>query len=324
MIRVEHLSKRYGNRYALDDVSFEIGEGEIVGLLGANGAGKSTTMNILTGYLSATEGEVYVGGVSVLDDPTAAKRKIGYLPEQPPLYFDMTVKEYLDFVYELKGCSFPREAHLSEIMNVVKIADVRDRLIGHLSKGYRQRVGIASALVGDPPLLIFDEPTVGLDPKQIIKVRNLLRTLGKKHTVVLSTHILSEVQAVCERIVVIKEGHIVANERTEDITRRLETESRFRAKIAGATAGEIKEALRQIRDVTRVEQTGARDGESYPFTVETKSGADVRRAIFNLCVSKGWVLYGLERRGLDLEGVFVRLMDAGAEATDAKDTKKKR
>ena len=322
MIRVEHLSKRYGNRYALDDVSFEIEEGEIVGLLGSNGAGKSTTMNILTGYLSATEGEVYVDGVSVLDEPTAAKRKIGYLPEQPPLYFDMTVWEYLNFVYELKGCEFPRTAHLNEIMKVVKIADVSDRLIGHLSKGYRQRVGIASALVGDPPILIFDEPTVGLDPKQIIEVRNLLRTLGKKHTVVLSTHILSEVQAVCERIVVIKEGRIVACERTEDITRRLETESRFRVKIAGAPAGDIKEALRSLRDVTHVEQVGARDGESYPFTVETKSGADVRRAVFNLCVSKGWVLYGLERRGLELEDVFVRLMDSGVESP-ANDTKKR-
>lgn len=323
MIRVEHLSKRYGNRYALDDVSFEINEGEIVGLLGANGAGKSTTMNILTGYLSATEGEVYVDGISVLDEPTAAKRKIGYLPEQPPLYFDMTVREYLDFVYELKGCEFPREAHLGEIMKVVKITDVRDRLIGHLSKGYRQRVGIASALVGDPPVLIFDEPTVGLDPKQIIEVRNLLRTLGKKHTVVLSTHILSEVQAVCERIIVIKEGHIVACERTEDIARRLETEARFRVKIAGASSGEIKEALRQIRDVSHVEQIGARDGESYPFTVETKNGEDVRRAVFGLCVSKGWVLYGLERRGLDLEDVFVRLMESDGDSPVKKDTKKR-
>ncbi len=322
MIRVEHLSKRYGNRYALDDVSFSIEKGEIVGLLGANGAGKSTTMNILTGYLSATEGEVYVDGVNVLDDPMAAKRRIGYLPEQPPLYFDMTVREYLDFVYELKGCEFPREAHLSEIMSVVKIADVRDRLIGQLSKGYRQRVGIASALVGDPPLLIFDEPTVGLDPKQIIEVRNLLRTLGKKHTVVLSTHILSEVQAVCERIVVIKEGRIVACERTEDIARRLETEARFRVKIAGAPAGEIKEALRALRDVSHVEQVGAKDGESYPFTVETKNGADVRRAIFGLCVSKDWTLYGLERRGLDLEDVFVRLMDSDPDTP--KSEKKKR
>ena len=324
MIRVEHLSKRYGNRYALDDVSFTIERGEIVGLLGANGAGKSTTMNILTGYLSATEGEVYVDGVSVLDDPTEAKRRIGYLPEQPPLYFDMTVREYLDFVYELRGCSLAREAHLSEIMEVVKIADVKNRLIGQLSKGYRQRVGIASALVGDPPLLIFDEPTVGLDPKQIIEVRNLLRTLGKKHTVVLSTHILSEVQAVCERIVVIKEGHIVANERTEDITRRMEADGRFRVRIAGATATEIQNALRGVRDVSRTEQLGAKDGESYVFSVETKGGTDIRRAVFNLCVERGWVLYGMEKRGLELEDVFVRLMDDTAPAEATRDNRRKR
>ena len=328
MIRVSHLSKKYGNRYALDDVSFTIEKGEIVGLLGANGAGKSTTMNILTGYLSATEGEVYVDGISVLDDPTEAKRHIGYLPEQPPLYFDMTVKEYLDFVYELRGCSkdeFPPEKHLSDIMRGVKIEDVKHRLIGHLSKGYRQRVGIAAALVGYPPLLIFDEPTVGLDPKQIIEVRNLLRTLAKQHTVVLSTHILSEVQAVCERIVVIKEGRIIANERTEDITRRMESDGRFRVKIAGASGSEILGAIKGLRDVARAEQSGAKDGDSYVFSVETRGGADIRRAVFNLCVERGWVLYGMEKRGMALEDVFVRLMDdTAAVADDPRDNKRKR
>ena len=313
MIRVEHLSKRYGNRYALDDVSFEIQKGEIVGLLGANGAGKSTTMNILTGYLSATEGSVFVDGISVLDAPTEAKRRIGYLPEQPPLYFDMTVREYLSFVYELRGCDFAREAHLREIMEVVKIADVKNRLIGQLSKGYRQRVGIASALIGDPPLLIFDEPTVGLDPKQIIEVRNLLRALGKNHTVVLSTHILSEVQAVCERIVVIKEGHIVANERTEDITRRMERDGLYRVTVAGASAKEIQAALGELRDVKRVEPIGGKDGEGYRFSVETRGGADIRRAVFTLCVERGFVLLASERRGADLEDVFVRLMENGIE-----------
>ena len=313
MIRVEHLSKRYGNRYALDDVSFEIQKGEIVGLLGANGAGKSTTMNILTGYLSATEGSVFVDGISVLDAPTEAKRRIGYLPEQPPLYFDMTVREYLSFVCELKGCEFPREAHLKDVMQAVKITDVADRLIGQLSKGYRQRVGIASALIGDPPLLIFDEPTVGLDPKQIIEVRNLLRALGKNHTVVLSTHILSEVQAVCERIVVIKEGHIVANERTEDITRRMERDGLYRVTVAGASAKEIQAALSTLRDVKRVEPIGGKDGEGYRFSVETRGGADIRRAVFTLCVERGFVLLASERRGADLEDVFVRLMENGIE-----------
>ncbi len=313
MIRVEHLSKRYGTRYALDDVSFEIAKGEIVGLLGANGAGKSTTMNILTGYLSATEGSVWVDGISVLDEPTEAKRRIGYLPEQPPLYFDMTVREYLSFVYELKGCTLAREAHLADVMQAVKITDVADRLIGQLSKGYRQRVGIASALVGDPPLLIFDEPTVGLDPKQIIEVRNLLRALGKNHTVVLSTHILSEVQAVCERIVVIKEGRIVANERTEDITRRMERDGRYRVTVAGAPSKEIRAALESLRDVRRVEVLGGRDGEGYRFSLETRGGADIRRALFSLCVERGYTLLSSEQRGADLEDVFVRLMENGID-----------
>ena len=253
MIRVEHLSKRYGGHSALDDVSFTIGKGEIVGLLGANGAGKSTTMNILTGYLSASDGEAFVDGISVQNEPLRIKQRIGYLPEQPPLYPEMTVKEYLSFVYDLKRCEFPREPHLEEIMRVVKIYDVRERLIGHLSKGYRQRVGIASALVGDPPILIFDEPTVGLDPKQIIEVRGLLRTLSKNHTIILSTHILPEVQAVCERILVIREGRLVADERTEDIARRMEEESRFRMKIAGGASREIASALKELREVKRVE-----------------------------------------------------------------------
>ena len=216
MIRVENLVKRYGSNYALDDVSFEIGEGEIVGLLGPNGAGKSTTMNILTGYLSTTSGVAYVNDINILSDPIGAKKFIGFLPEQPPLYFDMTVMEYLNFVYELKGCTLDREAHLNEVLSVVKITDVKNRLIKNLSKGYKQRVGIAQALVGDPKVIIFDEPTVGLDPKQILEVRNLIRTLGKRHTVILSTHILAEVQAVCERVIIINKGKIIADERTEN------------------------------------------------------------------------------------------------------------
>ena len=323
MIRAEHLSKRYGAHYALDDVSFEIKAGEVVGLLGPNGAGKSTTMNILTGFLSATAGEAYIDGVNILEDPAAAKRKIGYLPEQPPLYFEMTVREYLNFVYELKGCDFPREAHLSEVMEVVKVTDVADRLIGNLSKGYRQRVGIASALVGDPPVLIFDEPTVGLDPKQIIEVRNLLRTLGKKHTVILSTHILPEVQAVCERIIVISRGRIVANERTEDITRTVEKATRFRAKLGGGAQRDILAALRDLPTVRRVEMLPERDGESYAYLIESKDGADVRAAVFSLAVERGWVLYGMESVAMDLEDVFLRLVERNEEGVSPKKNRKK-
>jgi ABC-2 type transport system ATP-binding protein len=320
MIRAEHLSKRYGAHYALDDVSFEIGKGEIVGLLGPNGAGKSTTMNILTGYLAATAGDAYIDGINIQENPAAAKAKIGYLPEQPPLYPEMTVREYLTFVYELKGCTLPCAPHLAEIMDVVKVTDVADRLIGNLSKGYRQRVGIASALVGDPPVLIFDEPTVGLDPKQIIEVRNLLRTLGKKHTVILSTHILPEVQAVCERIIVISRGRIVANERTEDIARIMDSETRYRVKIAGGAAKDMLSVLRDRNGVRRVDLLPERDGESYAFLIEAKNGLDIRKSVFSLCVERSWVLMGMERVGMELEDIFLRLVEKseGGERTPAK------
>ena len=236
MIKIEHLVKNYGSNCAVDDISLQIGEGEIVGFLGPNGAGKSTTMNILTGYLSSTSGRISVAGIDVLVDPLAAKRQIGYLPEQPPLYLDMTVDEYLNFNYDLKGCKLSRKAHLAEVCEVVRIEDVRGRVIRNLSKGYRQRVGIAGALIGNPRVIIFDEPTVGLDPKQIIEIRNLIRSLGKKHTVILSTHILQEVQAVCDRIIIISKGRIVADEKTENITRVVENNRRFNAKICGPQA----------------------------------------------------------------------------------------
>ena len=233
MIEINHLVKNYGSKFAVDDISFRVGEGEIVGFLGPNGAGKSTTMNILTGYLSSTSGEAKVGGIDILENPDEAKKLIGFLPEQPPLYIDMTVNEYLNFVYEIKGCRLNREKHLEEVRKVTKIEDVKNRLIRNLSKGYRQRVGIAQALVGNPPVIIFDEPTVGLDPKQIIEIRNLIRSLGKNHTVILSTHILSEVQSVCDRIVIINEGKIIADEKTENITRVVEEDRLYSVKICG-------------------------------------------------------------------------------------------
>ena len=233
MIEINGLTKQFGNKRAVDDVSFRVEEGEIMGFLGPNGAGKSTTMNILTGYLSATAGTCKVNGVDILENPLEAKRNIGFLPELPPLYLDMTVKEYLNFIYDLKGCRFPRAQHIREICEVVKIGDVYDRIIGNLSKGYRQRVGIAQALIGNPRVLIFDEPTVGLDPKQIIDIRNLIRMLGKEHTIILSTHILPEVQAVCDRIVVINKGKIVANEKTEDLVTAVDGSRKMIAKIVG-------------------------------------------------------------------------------------------
>ena len=308
MIEINHLVKNYGSKFAVDDVSFRVGEGEIVGFLGPNGAGKSTTMNILTGYLSSTSGEAKVGGIDILENPDEAKKLIGFLPEQPPLYIDMTVQEYLNFVYEIKACRLNREKHLEEIRKVTKIDDVKNRLIRNLSKGYRQRVGIAQALVGNPPVIIFDEPTVGLDPKQIIEIRNLIRSLGKNHTVVLSTHILSEVQSVCDRIIIINEGKIIADEKTENITQAVDQNRRWNVKIAGPQR-EVLAALGAIPGVTSVELTGERELDSYVYRLETERNTDVRKPLFYAMAEKNWPILGLEAVGMNLEEVFVRITE---------------
>lgn len=321
MVKVENLIKRYGTNYALNDVSFEIGEGEIVGLLGPNGAGKSTTMNILTGYLSATSGRAVIGGIDMLENPIEAKRLIGFLPEQPPLYQDMTVLEYLNFVYDLKGCTLDRGAHIDEILSVVRIADVKDRLIKNLSKGYKQRVGIAQAILGDPKVIIFDEPTVGLDPKQILEVRNLIRTLGKRHTVILSTHILAEVQSVCERVIIINKGNIIADAKTDEITRTIEDGYRYEARICGVQK-DVLSAIQKLPGVVGAEYTGARDGDAFAYIIETDSGIDIRKPLFSLCASRGWPLIGLAPVGTDLETVFIRLVD-NSDRPDARQKNKR-
>ena len=310
MIEINNLVKNYGTKFAVDDISFKVGKGEIVGFLGPNGAGKSTTMNILTGYLSSTSGEAKVGGIDILENPNEAKKLIGFLPEQPPLYFDMTVNEYLNFVYEIKGCKLNRERHLAEIRQVTKIEDVKNRLIKNLSKGYKQRVGIAQALVGNPPGIIFDEPTVGLDPKQIIEIRNLMRNLGQSHTVILSTHILSEVQAVCDRIIIINEGKIIADERTENITRVVEENRRYSLKICGPQR-EIQALLQEIPGVISVELTGERELDSYTYIVEAEKGVDVRKPVFYALSEKNYPMIGMEPLGMNLEEVFIKIMDMG-------------
>ena len=309
MIKIEHLTKNYGSNCAVDDISCEIERGETVGFLGPNGAGKSTTMNILTGYLSASAGRVSVDGIDMLKDPIGAKKLIGYLPEQPPVYPDMTVNEYLNFNYDLKGCTFDREAHIAEICEVTKISDVRHRLIRNLSKGYRQRVGVAQALIGDPPVIIFDEPTVGLDPKQIIEIRSLIRTLGKNHTVLLSTHILGEVAAVCDRIIIINKVKIVADERTENITRVVENNRRFSVKVCGPQR-EVLDVIKAIPGVSLAEAESGRDGEAYIFTVESEMGADVRKKLFFTMAQKGWAIVGLEAVGMSLEDIFISVVDS--------------
>ncbi len=319
MVKVENLVKRYGNNYAVNDISFEIGEGEIVGLLGPNGAGKSTTMNILTGYLSSTSGAAYICGVNILDDPIGAKKNIGFLPEQPPLYMDMTVDEYLNFVYELKSCELSREEHLGEIKKVTRIADVGKRLIKNLSKGYKQRVGIAQALVGDPKVIIFDEPTVGLDPKQILEIRALIRTLGKKHTVILSTHILAEVQAVCDRVIIMNKGNVIADARTEDIARTIKGGYNYRLSVCGSSR-EVIQALGNINGVKNISQTGERDGEANVYIIEVERNIEVRKSVFSACASRGFAIFGLEPESSDLESVFIKLVDKSDDADISKST----
>ena len=315
MIKVEHLVKRYGTNYALGDISFEIGDGEIVGLLGPNGAGKSTTMNILTGYLSSTSGSAYINGINILEEPARAKRFIGFLPEQPPLYQDMTAGKPAARGTAAGGTGEKkisardkRDAHINGIMDKVKITDVADRLIKHLSKGYRQRVGIAQALVGDPRVVIFDEPTVGLDPKQILEVRNLLRSLAKDRTVILSTHILAEVQAVCERVIIINHGKIIADELTGNITRTIEEGYRYKARICGPSR-EVEAAIGRLSGVRQVTSSRERDGDAWSYRIECERGVDVRKPLFSLCAKNDWAIIGLESAGGDLESVFIRLVD---------------
>lgn len=308
MIEINNLVKNYGSKFALDDISFKVAKGEIVGFLGPNGAGKSTTMNILTGYLSSTSGEAKVGGIDILENPNEAKKLIGFLPEQPPLYIDMTVEEYLNFVYEIKACKLKRKAHIDEVMKVTKIDDVRHRLIKNLSKGYKQRVGIAQALIGNPPIIIFDEPTVGLDPKQIIEIRNLIRNLGKSHTVILSTHILSEVQSVCDRIIIINEGKIIADEKTESITQAVEDNRRYSVKVCGPVR-EVQNTLSGIPGVISAEQTGERELDSYTYIIESEKGVDIRKPLFYAMSERGWPIVGLEAVGMNLEEVFIKIME---------------
>ncbi len=317
MIEINGLSKVFGTQRAVDDVTFRVEEGEIMGFLGPNGAGKSTTMNILTGYLSATSGTCRVNGVDILENPLEAKRNIGFLPEMPPLYTDMTVKEYLSFIYDLKGCTFPRQQHIREICDVVKIGDVYDRLIGNLSKGYRQRVGIAQALIGNPRVLIFDEPTVGLDPKQIIDIRNLIRMLGKEHTIILSTHILPEVQAVCDRIVVINKGKIVANEKTEDLVTAVDGSRKMVAKVVGPQ-DEVLKALKSVAGIRSVDVLGKRDTDSISYLIESEERVDARKPLFYTLASKGWPLVGLEGMELSLEDIFIRLIGDQRKGRNAK------
>lgn len=306
MIEVRNLTKQYGAKKAVDDLSFTVNDGEILGFLGPNGAGKSTTMNMLTGYISSTSGNALINGIDILDDPIEAKKNIGYLPEIPPLYLDMTVKDYLNFIYDLKKCKLPRKAHLEDVCSLVKINDVYERIIRNLSKGYKQRVGLAQALVGNPPILILDEPTVGLDPKQIIEIRTLIKKLGKKHTVILSSHILSEIQAVCDRIIIINGGKIAADDTTENLTKNISVDHRLIARIEGPRE-EILKTVKNISGVISVTADMEREPGIYDYEIETKEDADIRRELFKRVVSRSWVMLGLRSTEMTLEDIFLKI-----------------
>ena len=306
MIEVKNLTKKYGTHIAVDDISFEVHEGEILGFLGPNGAGKSTTMNILTGYLSATNGKVSIHGHDILDEPNKAKANIGYLPEQPHLYPDMTVREYLNFMFDLKKCALPRQRHIAEICTVLRIEDVYGRLIRNLSKGYKQRVGFAQALIDNPPVLILDEPTVGLDPNQIIEIRTLIRMLGKNHTIILSSHILSEIEAVCDRIVIINDGKIVANDTTAELSANISNDHRLLVSVAGP-AKEVSALISGINGVDKVTYEGSREAGVHEFAIKTIDGADIRRDLFTRLAQRNWPLLSSGSAAMSLEDVFVKL-----------------
>ena len=307
MIQVEKLTKKYGQHIATKNLNFTVNKGEVLGFLGPNGAGKSTTMNIITGYISATEGTVMIDGYDVLEKPEEVKKRIGYLPEFPPLYTEMTVKEYLDFVSDIKKVSkAQKNKDMEKIMDLIKIADVRKRLIKNLSKGYKQRVGFAQALIGNPPVLVLDEPTIGLDPKQIIEIRNLIKDLGKEHTIILSSHILPEVSAVCERVIIINKGEIVASGTPDSLSKHLNNSSRLSLRVAGPEESVIK-VLNNIPGVKLAEYNGIKEMDTVDVLVEGDKDVDIRKPLFFALSRAQYPILQMKSMDLTLEEIFLQL-----------------
>lgn len=308
MIEINNLVKRYGDKKAVNGISFTVNDDEVLGFLGPNGAGKTTTMNIITGYLSSTSGTVKVNGHDILEEPELAKKEIGYLPENPPLYTDMTVNEYLDFICDLKGVAkSKRKQMLERIISLVKISDVTDRLIGNLSKGYKQRVGIAQAMVGDPSILILDEPTVGLDPSQIIEIRKLIKSLSKSHSIIISSHILSEIQEIADRVVIINHGKIAAVDSLTDLSKRLSGQTKLMLTV-GAPAKECAAKLQTIHGISAaVPKVVNNKVSQIELTLVGENSTEIRSAIFFMMARENWPI--LEMRSLDptLEEVFLNI-----------------
>lgn len=322
MIQVTGLTRRYGSVLAVSDLSFSIKEGEIVGFLGPNGAGKTTTMNMLTGCLRPSAGTIMLGGFDIDTDAAEARKKIGYLPETPPLYPDMTVEEYLDFVYRLKQCKLPQEEHIRQVCTMVGLTDVYGRIIRNLSKGYRQRVGLAQALISNPDILILDEPTVGLDPKQIIEIRETIRSLGQNHTVILSSHILPEVQAVCDRILVIHHGKIVADGTSAELSERMEGAEQLDMTIEGEPAG-VLSTLRAVPGIAEAIVT-QEDGKKSIYRITAEPDADIRHSVFDALSQNHMPILSMQQVELSLEDIFLELTEAEAVEPEEEPKKKKR
>lgn len=307
MIEVKNLTKRYGNHMAVDHLSFQIQEGQIYGFLGPNGAGKSTTMNMITGYIASTEGTVMINGHDILEEPEEAKKSIGYLPEQPPLYFDMTVLEYLKFAAQLKKIEKSRQKDLIyEAMDMVQITDMKDRLIKNLSKGYKQRVGLAQALLGNPETIILDEPTVGLDPKQIIEIRDLIKSLGERHTVILSSHILSEVSAICDYVMIISHGKLVASDTPENLAKLMEGENSLELTVRGEKS-RIQAALKEFSQVEELDFTQSEEKGAEDVRLKTRGNEDVREEIFYALANARLPILRMQAVHVSLEDIFLEL-----------------
>lgn len=313
LIEVKNLVKRYGDHVAVNNLSFTVEEGQIYGFLGPNGAGKSTTMNIITGYLASTEGEVLINGHNILEEPEEAKKCIGYLPELPPVYTDMTVLEYLKFVAELKKIpKDQRKKQILEVMNLVKITDMQNRLIKNLSKGYRQRVGLAQAVLGYPPIIILDEPTVGLDPKQIIEIRDLIKSLGKKHTVILSSHILSEVSAVCDYVMIIAKGQLVASDTPENLSKLMLGSNTVTCTVHG-TRKQLVPALNAL-DAKEIQYENTPNEEQIKVKITTEKDKDIREELFYALAKANCPILELTSSSMSLEDVFLELTDDSGKA----------